>query len=66
MLSQSLKPVHFGFKESAELLSLKISWPSGHTDIYNDISKHNLQGYRGIGISKSNIEPSLKIEGYRS
>ena len=64
MLSQSLKPVHFGFKESAELLSLKISWPSGHTDIYNDISKNTIyKATEASGLVNLNIEPSLKIEG---
>ena len=64
MLSQSLKPVHFGFKEATELSSLKITWPSGQVDIYNDISKNVIyKATEASGLVNLNVLPSTKIEG---
>ena len=64
MLSQSLKPVHFGFKENTELLSLTIKWPSGHVDFYNDLSKNVIyKATEASGLVDLNITPSTKIEG---
>ena len=64
MLSQSLKPVHFGFKENTELLSLTIKWPSGHVDFYNDLSKNVVyKATEATGLVDLNITPSTKIEG---
>ena len=62
MLSQSLKPVHFGFKENTELLSLTIKkWPSGHVDFYNDLSKNVIyKATEASGLVDLNITPNTK------
>ena len=37
-LGQSNKPVHFGLKDADKIVELKIEWPSGHIDVYENLA----------------------------
>ena len=63
-LGQSLKPVHFGLADATIIKELKIKWPSGNVDVYNDLELNTF----GKAIEKSSyekltIQPAVKILG---
>lgn len=64
MLSQSLKPVHFGLNKAIQINELKITWPSGKVDTYTNLPVNKTikvtesQGFKIIYTS-----PSSKIYG---
>lgn len=64
MLSQSLKPIHFGLKDDNVIDQLEILWPSGLTETYNNLNSNTtLRVIEGQGYEVLNIEPSIKIYG---
>ena len=40
-LSQSIKPVHFGLKPNADIISLTIEWPSGIVETFTDVNENS-------------------------
>lgn len=63
-LSQSLKPVHFGLNKASKIDKLKIVWPSGLIEEYENIDSNvNIKATEGNGFEILSIQPSLKIEG---
>ena len=63
-LSQSLKPVHFGLNTASTVDELKIIWPSGLIEKYNNIDVNvTIKAIEGNGIEILNMEPSVKIKG---
>lgn len=64
LYSQSLQPVHFGIGSDSEILELKISWPRGLTETYNDINiDQTLLVKEAQGYEILNIQPSVRIMG---
>jgi hypothetical protein len=63
-LSQNSQPVHFGLGNATQILELKIKWPSGLVDTYQNIKSNVIikatetQDYEIL-----NIVPSIKISG---
>ncbi|WP_370479259.1 FG-GAP-like repeat-containing protein [Tamlana flava] len=63
-LSQNLRPVHFGLGADTEVLELKISWPSGIIEIYDNLPVDTtILVKEGNRYEILNIEPSIKIYG---
>ena len=63
-LGQSLQPVHFGLNNESKIDNLKIEWPSGIIEYYNDIDVNkNYKATEGQGIEIKNKPPSEKIYG---
>ena len=55
-LSQSSRILHFGVKESQEVVELRVEWSDGDVHVYNDVKK----GYR-IKLSPEGIERKQKL-----
>lgn len=63
-LSQSLKPLHFGLGSANEITELKITWPSGLVETYQNIPlDKTLFAKEGSGFQFLQIEPSKKVYG---
>ena len=63
-LSQNLQAVHFGLDNDAQVLELKIEWPSGIEEVFNNISiNKTIKAIEGQGYQILNILPSQKIMG---
>ncbi|MAD98105.1 MAG: hypothetical protein CMB99_12335 [Flavobacteriaceae bacterium] len=63
-LGQSLKPVHFGLNNATRIQELKIEWPSGHVDIYNNLDLNSFgKAIENSSYEVLNINPAVKIEG---
>ncbi|MCG9972841.1 FG-GAP-like repeat-containing protein [Christiangramia crocea] len=63
-LSQNLRPVHFGLGSDAEIQELKITWPSGLVETYDDLPVNKtISAIEGNGFTIINEEPSKKIYG---
>ncbi len=63
-LSQSLKPVHFGLGAANEILELKITWPSGIIETYQNIPVNKTVFVKeGNGFTVLSTEPSKKVYG---
>ena len=63
-LGQSLKPVHFGLAEASIIEELKIEWPSGHIDTYNNLDINVFgKAVENTSYEKLNISPVSKISG---
>ena len=63
-LGQSLQPVHFGLNNESKIDNIKIEWPSGIIENYNDLEVNkNYKATEGQGIETQNIYPSQKIYG---
>jgi hypothetical protein len=64
MLSQSLKPVHFGLNKATIINEIKITWPSGFVQVYTDLPiNKSLRFTEGRGFEILNATPSAKIYG---
>ncbi|MDN3493931.1 FG-GAP-like repeat-containing protein [Winogradskyella bathintestinalis] len=64
LLSQSLKPVHFGLNDATEITELQIKWPSGIIETYNNLDANvTIKAIEGQGIHVLDIIPSQKISG---
>ncbi|RSK40643.1 FG-GAP-like repeat-containing protein [Mangrovimonas spongiae] len=65
MLSQSIKPLHFGLNNDENILEITIKWPSGLLEVYDQ----NIQidsfykAVEGEGLTNLNIDPSIKVYG---
>ncbi len=63
-LSQSLKPVHFGLDETAQIDEVKIFWPSGMIESYQNLTANiHIKAIEGQGYQILDIAPSEKIYG---
>ena len=63
-LSQNLQAVHFGLNNDAQILEIKIEWPSGIEEIFNNIPINNtIKAIEGQGYQVLNILPSQKTKG---
>lgn len=63
-LSQSLKPVHFGLDEAAQIDEIKIFWPSGMIESYENLTANiHIKAIEGQGYQILDITPSEKIYG---
>ncbi len=63
-LSQNKVPVHFGLGGDAEILELKITWPSGKVDTYFNLKVDKTVFAReGQGIEILDVAPSVKTYG---
>jgi hypothetical protein len=63
-LSQSLQPIHFGLGSSTQINELKIEWPSGVIETYQNLEANiTLKATEGQGFEILNIQPSAKISG---
>ncbi|WP_308991143.1 FG-GAP-like repeat-containing protein [Mariniflexile litorale] len=63
-LSQSLKPIHFGLGNDVQVLELKIIWPSGIVETYNNLmSDTTILVKEGIGYEVIETGASKKIYG---
>ncbi|PKQ43579.1 FG-GAP-like repeat-containing protein [Confluentibacter flavum] len=63
-LSQSLKPIHFGLGTDRTILELKIFWPSGFEETYENLETNStIYIKEGEGYSYSQNAPSVKIYG---
>lgn len=55
-LSQSIQPVHFGLGNSGQINELKITWPSGLVETYDNISSNiTIYAVEGEGFEVSGI-----------
>tara|TARA_R110002050_G_scaffold300018_1_gene467371 strand:+ start:57343 stop:61377 length:4035 start_codon:yes stop_codon:yes gene_type:complete len=63
-LSQSLKPVHFGLGADTDVFELKITWPSGIVETYNNLLvDKTILVKEGIGFETLERFPSIKPYG---
>ncbi len=63
-LSQSLQSVHFGLAENDQIQELKIKWPSGLVETYQDLELNTtIRAIEGAGVTTLDIVPSQKIYG---
>jgi len=63
-LGQSLKPVHFGLEYANKIEELKIEWPSGHIDVYNNIELNSFgKAIENTSYQNLNISPVVKVYG---
>ncbi|WP_299522612.1 FG-GAP-like repeat-containing protein [Winogradskyella sp.] len=63
-LGQSLQGVHFGLGNATEVLSLEVKWPSGVSDIYNNIGTNKtIKLTEDVDLEVLDILPSQKIYG---
>ncbi|WP_299117258.1 FG-GAP-like repeat-containing protein [uncultured Winogradskyella sp.] len=63
-LGQSLQGVHFGLNDVTQISSLEIKWPSGISEIYNDLNTNiTIKATEQQSIQVLNILPSQKIYG---
>ncbi|TDD93829.1 FG-GAP-like repeat-containing protein [Flavobacterium cellulosilyticum] len=63
-LSQSLKPIHFGLGSENKIIELKITWPSGLVEIYQNIPvDKTIFVKEATGFEVLSIEPSKKVYG---
>ena len=63
-LGQSLKPVHFGLEYATKIEELKIEWPSGHIDVYNDVELNSFgKAIENTSYQNLNISPVVKVYG---
>jgi len=61
-LSQNLVPVHFGLGADSTILELKITWPSGMVETYNNLPvDKTIHAKEGAGYEVLDIEPSKKV-----
>lgn len=64
MLSQSIKPVHFGLNADTSFVNLTIYWPSGIEEHYKDLNPNTFyEAIEGQDLINLNMQPSQKIEG---
>lgn len=64
MLSQSLKPVHFGLNKATIINELKVTWPSGFVQVFTDLPiNKTIRFTEGRGFEILNAAPSAKIYG---
>ena len=63
-LGQSLKPVHFGLKNSTKIIELKIEWPSGYVDVHTNIELNSfIKATEDKGFENLNLTPAEKVLG---
>lgn len=63
-LSQSLKQVHFGLGAANKILDLKVVWPSGLVENFQNVPiDKNILLKEGSGITVLSVEPSKKVYG---
>lgn len=63
-LSQSIKPIHFGLDNSTNIRELKIKWPSGIEDVYNNLPLNAfIKAKEGDSFEVLNLQPAVKILG---
>ncbi|WP_353778941.1 FG-GAP-like repeat-containing protein [Winogradskyella sp. 3972H.M.0a.05] len=63
-LGQSLLPVHFGIDQESTITELKITWPSGIVETYQNIDANTtVKATENTGLEVLDIEPSQKIYG---
>ena len=63
-LFQSLQPVHFGLGSETQIESLKILWPSGLEETFQDLDADlTIKAIEGQGYTVLDILPSQKIYG---
>ncbi len=63
-LSHSLKGIHFGFGSANEIVELKITWPSGLVETYQNVPIDKIiSAKEGAGFKVLPIEPTKKIHG---
>jgi hypothetical protein len=63
-LSQSLKPIHFGFGSANQIVELKITWPSGLVETYQNVPVDKvIFAKEGAGFTVLPVEPTKKIHG---
>ena len=63
-LSQSIQPVHFGLEAANQIENIKIKWPSGIEETYENLPLNKtIIATEGLGFEILDIQPSLKIEG---
>lgn len=63
-LSQNLVPVHFGLGDATKIEELKITWPSGLVEVYNNLPLNQTINFKeGDFYEISNLPPSVKIYG---
>ncbi|MEN3324474.1 FG-GAP-like repeat-containing protein [Mariniflexile soesokkakense] len=63
-LSQNLKSVHFGLANANQIQELRITWPSGLIEIYNDLPLNKTINFKeGNSYTIPNIAPSIKLYG---
>ncbi len=64
MLSQSIKPIHFGLGQAQEIREIKVTWTNGQEEIFSNQSvNQHLKITQGNGIEVLNISASNKILG---
>ncbi len=64
MLSQSLKPVHFGLNKATIINELKITWPSGIVQVFTNLPiNKTIRFTEQQGYAILNFSPSAKIYG---
>ncbi len=63
-LSQNSLPVHFGLADATQILELKITWPSGQIETYNNLPLDKTIKFKeGTNYTISDLQPSIKIYG---
>lgn len=63
-LSQSILPVHFGLKDATTITELKIKWPSGLEEVYQDLNPNTyIKAIEGNGYEILDIELTDVIIG---
>ncbi|AXP82190.1 ASPIC and UnbV [Mariniflexile rhizosphaerae] len=63
-LSQNSVPVHFGLANATKIEALKITWPSGLVETYNNLPMDKTFHFKENSFYEiSNVEPSIKMYG---
>lgn len=63
-LGQSIKPVHFGLNNATEITELKIEWPSGQVDMYEDLPLNTfIKAIENNGYEVVDVTAADKVEG---
>jgi len=63
-LSQSIQPVHFGWQGTQKIRELRVEWPSGITDTYQNISANQwLNAKEDLNYEPLSKTPSIKTAG---
>ncbi|MBT8266203.1 MAG: VCBS repeat-containing protein [Bacteroidia bacterium] len=63
-LGQSLQPVHFGLNNLSQIQELRIKWPSGLVETFQDLEANTIvKVIEAQGLEVLDIGPSIKIYG---
>jgi hypothetical protein len=64
LLSQSLKPIHFGLNSNNSIVQIKITWPTGVSEIYKELALNShIKLIENGGAQVLNLASSIKIIG---